>query len=923
MSVVSARIKSQIRRQTARTPRLLLQSLRTILVLIVCIGAVFGDDYLENVKPLLAHKCFACHGALKQQGGLRVDTAASLMTGGDSGPVVIPGQPSDSLLMQVVTGEAGFRMPPENDGAQLTDDEIAVIRSWIAQGAIAPESEQPQNDPRAWWSYQPIVRPDKPQVAETNWCRSGIDRFVAAKREQQSFPHVDPAEREVWLRRVYLDLIGLPPTRDELHRFLADESPSAYESIVDDLLSRPQYGERWARHWMDVWRYSDWYGSRGINEIRYSQRHIWRWRDWIVASLNADKGYDQMIREMLAADEIAGDDPAILPATGYLGRSWYKFDRDVWLFETVERTGEAFLGLTLRCCRCHDHKFDPVTQEEYYRFRAIFEPHDVRTDPISVLTGTQKDATLGQVLNDGIALVYDKHSDAPTYLFERGDSRSPDKTNPLTPGVPASLGGELHVQPVTLALSGWYPSMRAGVRDSLLEQSNTRISDAVLAVQTAEAARNGAAETLAAWKERPTESTRKRVVLDDTFDTLERNLQTEQRGLQVAKAELAAARAEAASVKARLAAEDARAAVGNSDEIANVVADAVGAEQLAAVARAMVLVVKAAGNEAELKKATAALKSAEALAQTPPSDFTPLGDQYPKTSTGRRRALADWITASENPRTARVAANHIWARHFGVPLVATPENFGLNGRKPTHPKLLDWLASELIENDWRMKPLHRQLVLSETYRMATTGSGPDYQTAAERDSSNALYWRMNSRRMEAEVVRDATLYVSGQLDPALGGPELAESKGEESHRRSLYFRNTPNESMPMLAVFDIADPNACYRRKESVVPHQSLAMMNSGLTQDAARIVARQLKDEPDFVLAAFETVLCRKPSAEETRRCEQFLAEHIATLNHADHQAFASGGTSTTQPSDDPLLHAQENLVLVLLLHNDFVTIR
>ncbi|HUG67845.1 MAG TPA: DUF1549 domain-containing protein, partial [Pirellulaceae bacterium] len=284
---------------------------------------VLAVDYLNDVKPLLEHKCYACHGAFKQQASLRLDTAAALIQGGDSGAAVAPGKPNESLLLDVLTGAAGFRMPPENEGTPLTEPELTLIREWIAAGAIAPADEQPQADPKTWWSYRAIDQPAVPEVHEREWCRTPIDFFVAARREKEQVPHVGEASKSVWLRRVYLDLIGLPPTRDELHRFQADDSVSAYDAVVDDLLSRPQYGERWGRHWMDVWRYSDWYGSRGINEIRYSQRHIWRWRDWIVSSLNDDKGYDQMIREMLAADEIAGGDAEVLPATGYLGRSWY------------------------------------------------------------------------------------------------------------------------------------------------------------------------------------------------------------------------------------------------------------------------------------------------------------------------------------------------------------------------------------------------------------------------------------------------------------------------------------------------------------------------------------------------------------------------------------------------------------------------
>ncbi len=243
--------------------------------------AAAGADYLSDVKPLLEHKCYACHAALKQQGGLRLDTAASLVTGGESGAAVTAGRPNDSLLIDVLTGDAGFRMPPANEGAPLTEQEIDLFRAWIADGAHGPAGEQPQTDPTLWWSYQAIDRPTLPDATENDWCRNEIDYFIAAARETNQLPHVTETSKAAWLRRVFLDLIGLPPTRQELHGFLATDSPAAYENVVDELLSRPQYGERWGRHWMDVWRYSDWYGSRGINEIRYSQRHIWRWRDWI------------------------------------------------------------------------------------------------------------------------------------------------------------------------------------------------------------------------------------------------------------------------------------------------------------------------------------------------------------------------------------------------------------------------------------------------------------------------------------------------------------------------------------------------------------------------------------------------------------------------------------------------------------------
>jgi hypothetical protein len=871
-------------------------------------------DYLQDVKPLLKHKCYACHGALKQQAGLRLDTAASLMAGGDSGAAVMPGSPRESLLMGVVTGDAGFRMPPENEGSPLTAEEVDVMREWIAAGASAPKDEVPEADPRLWWSYRPIERPPLPTVSDASWCRGEIDCFVAARRTQAGLPHVTEASKEIWLRRVFLDLTGLPPTRRDQQQFLSDDSPTAYEAVVDDLLGRPQYGERWGRHWMDIWRYSDWYGSRGGNEIRYSQRHIWRWRDWIVSSLNADRGYDQMIREMLAGDEIASDDPAVLSATGYLGRNWYKFDRNAWMFETVERAGEAFLGLTFRCCRCHDHKFDPVTQEEYYRFRAFFEPHDVRTDPISAFTGTHKDATLGQVLNDGIACVFDKTPDTPTYRFERGDGRHPDKSQPLSPGVPAALGGDINIHPVDLPVAAWYPVLRAGVRETLIAKAEADVRSATEKLRDARLKAKAVSDQQDPNSAPSAESQR-----------------TRQQAAQVvtmAQAELNLAQGEAAWTRVRLAADVEKyinhnqALASRHDQVAR------DARQTLEVLKARVDVVRAAGSPDKAAKAQLRLTAALDAAKIQSGESVALGEQYPKTSTGRRTALADWITSPTNPRTARVAANHIWGRHFGQPLVATPENFGLNGRKPTHPQLLDWLAAELVANEWKMKPLHRQLVLSATYRMASapwrSSAVSDHMAEArQRDAKNRFFWRMNSRRMEAEVVRDSTLFLSSRLDTTFGGPEIPETDGDKHLRRSLYFRNTPNEKMLMLDTFDVADPNACYRRKASIVPAQSLAMMNSGLVQDSARMIAKALAQETDFVTAAFETVLARRPAAAETQRCQGFLVEHARQHQQEAGPSFPAGGSARLTPSKDPELRARENLIHVLFLHNDFVTIR
>ena len=343
--------------------------------------------YAKQIKPLLHEKCHACHGALKQEANLRLDAVQLLRRGGDNGPLVVPGKAGESLLVHAVEGTHDIEKMPQ-DGAPLTADQLKLLRDWIDQGAAAADEPVPPS-PREHWAFVPPVRPAVPKVKNERWVRNPIDAFVSAEHDRLGLTSLPEAPRHLLLRRVYVDLVGVPPTVDELRAFLADESPGAYDRVVDRLLADSRYGQRWGRHWMDVWRYADWAGYQ--KEVRDSRPGMWRWRDWIVESLNADVPYDRMVTLMLAADEQAGATAASgragdggagdLRAGGYLARSWYKFNRNVWRDNTVEHFGKAFLGLTVACAKCHDHKYDPIEQREYYQLRAYFEPTDVRSDP--------------------------------------------------------------------------------------------------------------------------------------------------------------------------------------------------------------------------------------------------------------------------------------------------------------------------------------------------------------------------------------------------------------------------------------------------------------------------------------------------------------------------------------------------------------
>ncbi|MCA1964603.1 MAG: DUF1549 domain-containing protein, partial [Prosthecobacter sp.] len=327
-------------------------SLATSITFAFFASSAMAVDYVKDIKPLLKERCYACHGALKQKGGLRLDTVALLKIGGDGGDA------TRHLLDRLTSTDKSERMPPEGEGAVLNDDQIAKVRQWIAAGAPGISDEQPEADPRAHWAYQVPKNSHK-----------SIDALHAAHLAAKQLKPQPAAPHEVWRRRVSFDLTGLPPAPSDL----------SDQALVDRLLSSPQFGERWARHFMDIWRYCDWYGLGA--QLRHSQKHLWHWRDWIIESLNADKGYDRMIMEQLAADELAPEDRSNLRATGFLARSYYLFNRTTWLDETIEHTCRAFLGLTMQCVKCHDHKYDPIDQPDYYRLRAIFEPLHVRLDP--------------------------------------------------------------------------------------------------------------------------------------------------------------------------------------------------------------------------------------------------------------------------------------------------------------------------------------------------------------------------------------------------------------------------------------------------------------------------------------------------------------------------------------------------------------
>jgi mono/diheme cytochrome c family protein len=1077
-------------------------------------------DYTRDIKPILQAHCYRCHGVRKQEAGLRLDTAVAALKGSGKNKVLVPGRASASQLIQRVrSSDKDTRMPPL--GTRLSAKQIQILTTWINAGATHPANETPEHDPADHWAFRRPLRPAIPRPETIGWTRNPIDAFLAARHEQLGLVPMTEASPVVLLRRVSLDLIGLPPTPDEVTAFLDDTGPDRWQRVVDGLLQNPRYGERWGRHWMDVWRYSDWYGYQ--KQLRNSARHIWRWRDWIVESLNQHRPYDEMIRQMLAADELPGATPETLRATGFLARNYYLFNRNVWLDSTIEHTGKAFLGLTINCARCHDHMYDPMVQRDYYRFRAIFEPHQIRTDPLTGQLDPEK---------EGVAVAYDAKADTPTYLFQRGNDKRPDKQHPLVASIPEFLQPQpFRVTTVQLAPTTYYPGARTPVRRSLLAQAREtvdrhrrKLAAANKAVQVADLATKAppppnippiaggtflvddfsksrprlwqtgagkwtwekarlvqshvaaARQMYSTIRPHPVDfsvTLKLRIIGGATyhsvgigFDGLDaNNLQAVylsayakgakiqytrlvdgqatypaggQRPLNIQRGrdyqlrldirgqwlnawvdgqrqlvfrlparrpgalsiwtydaaaefdsiragalnpkfllahtatapgttvpdlpqtrldqvtsekQLEASRAALTGLQARIAADQARLAGTPSDQAPALSLKAaqlhrqtllrqVEADLAANIAEQH----RAAGNKDDKKLAAVRKQrvtldkrlqqARQAVAdKKQDSHYPPLTKTYPPTSTGRRLALARWIASPENPLTARVCVNHVWMRHFGQPLVPSVFDFGNNGRKPTFPHLLDWLAVELTDHAWDLQHLHRLIVCSAAYRMKSNHAAADTATR-NRDPDNRMLWRMNARRLESEAIRDSVLWVCGSLDARMGGPELDTSKGLSTGRRSLYYRHAPEKMMVFLDLFDAASTNECYRRNETIVPQQALALVNSRLAIEQSRLLSRQLNDQVgqgntetirrQFLERVFLRTLCRRPTADELTACLDFLTAQARTLsNPAKLTPFGKGHKVRVPPASEPHLRARENLVHVLINHNDFLTIR
>lgn len=787
------------------------------------------EKFFETqVRPLLVAKCVKCHGESKTKGGLRLDSREGLHDGGESGAAVVAGDPKKSLLIEAINYES-FEMPPDG---KLSKEEIAVLTKWVEDGAYWPLEAKPAGgkrtskgiteDDKKWWAFQPISRPTVPQTANDSWSRNDIDRFLLPKLHAAQLTPAPEADKATLIRRVTFDLIGLPPTPEEIDAFVNDESPQAFEKLVDRLLASDRYGERAARQWFDLIRYNE---SDGYRKDDY-RPDLWRYRDYVVRSMNSDKPLAQFISEQIAGDELDPQNPDALTATGYWRLYLYEYNqrdaRTHWqaiLDELTDVTGEVFLGFSLGCAKCHDHKFDPILRADYFRMQAYFSsilPHDETpvVDATRLAEHRRKQAEWEQA-TASIRAEIDKIR-AP--YVEKARKSAVTKFPPDIRGIADKAEAD-----------------RTAYEHQLMDLMNRQIY-------------------LEVDKPKLKDDDKKR------FD------------------ELTAELAKFDSLKP------------GTLPVAMTVSDA------SAVPAKTIMT----GD----KKERDVLPGVLSVFTPEPAKIEPLATGI--TSTGRRAALAKWLTSRENPLTPRVMANRIWQQHFGTGIVATSSDFGHLGELPSHPELLDWLTSAFLESNGSFKSLHRLIVTSAAYRQSA--KHPQADVGQRVDPQNRLRWRWDVRRLDAEQIRDAMLAASGELDLTSGGPSV----DAKSPRRSVFTKQMRNSPDPFLDSFDAADVfNSTAKRNVTTTPNQSLLMVNGAwpLTRAksfANRVEAAIAKRSPgtDPQLAAAQTAwrlaYGRTPDDAEIAAAVAFLKRTPAAEPKSEPaaEALTANFTATSSPA-------------------------
>ncbi len=854
--------------------------------------ATSAADFFEmRVRPVLAKNCYACHTA-SRMGGLQLDSRQHLLAGGNDGPAVVPGDPDKSLLIQAVrrTHER-FKMPPQGP---LPEKEVSDLAAWVKAGAVWPDSGNvlpPAKNSeyvitpaqRAFWSFQPVRKPEVPEVRHKDWPQTEIDRFILAKLEEQGLTPVRPADKRVLLRRATFDLTGLPPTPEEADAFLSDQSPGAFAKVVDRLLASPHYGERWGRYWLDLARYAD--GDLGASKDTPFPNSF-RYRDWVVEAFNQDLPYDQFVKAQIAGDLLPGREKW-LPALGFYALGPGDDDR-------VDVTGQVFLGLTVGCARCHDHKYDPIPTQDFYSLLGIFrstEKHEVPLAPDNQVAAYKKVKKEIDGLKDEIHDFQEKESTELGQLLAEKTSRYVMAAWEVLSGAElddCAVAAREHLDDTTL--ERWIRYLGNPERDHKFLQP----FDELLARHASRAEAQKFADSfqqfvLGIFNDKKGMDDRNYVKLGGAKGAKdERTRQyTNLESLPIEKYYLWR---DLASEPYKKDFFDFKGGVYyyGPKQISRYLAPE-WREHLEALNQRLARLEKELPPQyAFLHTIEDSSKPADIRVQIR-GDANNLGDVAPRRflailshgerplfhSGSGRLQLAEAIANASNPLFARVMVNRVWQHHFGQGIVRTPGNFGQLGERPTHPELLDYLAAEFVSHGWSLKWLHRRILLSAAWQLSTDYDEKDFN----RDPGNRLIWRANmQQRLDIEALRDAMLSVAGNLDPKVGGP--SEPLDDHNSRRTLYALISRTKLDSTLALFDYPNPNnTSDQRMVTVGPMQRLYFMNSSFVAREAKALADRLAagqgGEAERIARAYRLLFGRAPTPAEVDLGARFLASH------------------------------------------------
>ncbi|WP_246146389.1 DUF1553 domain-containing protein [Rubripirellula lacrimiformis] len=909
-------------------------------------------DFESQIAPILAEHCLGCHSPNIKKGELSLATADDI----HDLQYVHPGKAGSSRLLEVISSVDGAEPEMPMDGEPLADDSIALIRRWIDQGALWPDTVVVREKSKAddsWWSLQPL---------QQQFAHNTIDEFIDGPLQASKLKRNAPADRRTLIRRATYDLTGLPPTPDQVRAFVDSDDPLVYEKWIDHLLASPEYGQRWGRHWLDVVRFGESIGFERnviINEL-------WPFRDYIIRSLNADRPFDQLIREHIAGDVL--NDPSIDATESAIGTAFLvsgPYDdvgnqdaaqaaqiRANTLDEIIRATSEAFLGLTVGCARCHDHKFDPIAQDDYYALYATFAGVRHGAVPLATPEDRLRRETLLEPLQTSKAKIQQQISQIDAAVMKRANANLAQYQKAWPRPAVDRRGTEetfdpivaSHVRLVCKAQDN-HPSSKSGFRiDEFEVWSSGDESESVnVALASNGATASGAARqiqdfadaygpqltidgktgarfiaaesTLTIHLAQPTEINR-------VFFSSGRGEADPNSGVFTFVAEYDIEVSSDAEQWIKVATGDDRQPI-QRDSVLNrrlsrlAITDDerqqksrlesemrdVNRRISAVPATSMVYIGRRVADDAKgpfhlfiggspQRKGDAVVPSSLSSLRGRASDYQLSADADEAT---RRRSLADWLVDDSNPLTPRVLANRIWHFHFGTGIVDTPNDFGYMGGRPTHPELLDFLATQLQQDGWRIKPMHRRIMLSKTYRQSS-----DFDEQAARSDADArLLWRFPPRRLSAEEIRDTLLQVAGQLDTTSGGPGFRlyqflqdnvctylplDQHGPETYRRAVYHQNARASVVDLMTEFDQPDCTfSAPRRSSTTTPLQALTLLNHSFTMDMAASMAARIRDTagPDHepqIHAAYQRCYARAPQADELAACRSLLSDSDLT---------------------------------------------